>query len=133
MIAGKNKEEEFILMDENKVVDGFLKSGVIGKILITFLIIFVISTIIDKLENNRVLTAIEGMLENQAKIDVLKKCIKQNYDIAEQQWRETKLIIGKTLEDNGVSFPNDLNTAFQKYDIKREEIKDCLIFPEDLN
>lgn len=118
----------------DKVTKAWNSSDINGKLLITgiiVLLIFVSAYVWDKVENSRMLSAIESMLEEQAKIEAVKKCVKENYDSAEEQWRETKGILGQTMENNGFKFPNELNTAFMKYDEKRMQIKDCLIFPEE--
>ena len=70
------------------------------------------------------------LIRDQVQAKMVKICVKEEYDQAEEQWRETKTILGETLQENGISFPAKLNDALIKYDDKREDIKDCLIFPE---
>lgn len=70
------------------------------------------------------------LIRDQIQARMVKICVKDKYDLAEDQWRDTKDILGKTLQKNGMGFPNELNISLMKYDEKREEIKDCLIFPE---
>lgn len=69
------------------------------------------------------------LIRNQFQVEMVKVCVKNNYDLAEEQWRTTKEIIGKTLQANGIGFPQELNVALMKYDVKRGKVKDCLIFP----
>ena len=70
------------------------------------------------------------LIRDQVEARLVKVCVKEKYDIAEEQGRETKGIIGKVFQENQIQFPNDLNLSFMKYDVKRGGIKDCLIFPD---
>ena len=68
------------------------------------------------------------LIKDQIQSVMLKKIVVEKYKIAEEKWREIKAIIGDVLERAGI-FPNDLNYELNQYDIKRQEIKDCLLFP----
>lgn len=149
----------------NVAVEGIVKGNIVTKIIIysivTILIIggmFFWSTIqVDKqqkqanmqldqlvlLNNN-----IQHMIQNQAKIDVFRRCIKAAYDNTIESYAESInyfnndfiRILGKTMEAHNVPFPQELNESIQKFRSnmqrfrdKAEVIKSCLIFPEDLD
>ena len=122
------------------VVKGIVNSGVTKSILIIFFIIFVCLFAWNVFQGNYFLTQItksnqniENLIEGQAEIKKIKKGIKKTYDNALSEFNDSLLIIlGETLAENSVTFPQELNEAIGEFKRKAELIKDCLIFPEDL-
>lgn len=129
------------------VVKGIVNSGVTKSILIIFFVIFVCLFAWNVFQGNYFLTQItksnqniENLIKNiaeikedQAEIKKIKKGVKKTYDNALTEFNDSLLIVlGETLTENNVTFPQDLNEAIGEFKRKAELIKDCLIFPEDL-
>lgn len=131
-------------MSDLKVVSkSFDKSGPIGKVIIgfcvfagLFLSVFVWATIQNTTVLNEMVRQnnnIEVMINNQVKLDVFKRCIKNAYDQANEFYNDEVLTsFGKILMEFNIPFPDELNTVLIKYRKKISFINDCLIFPEDL-
>jgi hypothetical protein len=128
------------MSDVKSVANAFSLSGIVGKLLITFIIIFVIIFVYSNVQNTITLTElvkqnsnVEKLIQNQVKIDIFKKCIKLAYDDTMSEFNtELLIILGATMQENNVAFPQSLNKAIQKFRHKMEVVKDCLIFPEEL-
>jgi len=121
------------------ITKGFVNSGIVGKILITFFIIFVCLFAWNVFQGNFMLGEliksnknVESLIKEQTEIKIFKKCVKKAYDEAMKEYSDLLIILGSTLTENNVTFPQDLNTAMRKFRAKAELIKDCLIFPEEL-
>ena len=134
-------------MSEDKniknVLSSFSESGTIGKILFTFVVIFILFFAVFvwyNIQNTKMIGEfvkqnrnVETLIKTQAKNDVFKECVKKAYDTAEKQFNNELLVtLGETMQKNGVAFPQDLNKAILKYREVFAIIKDCLIFPEKL-
>ena len=122
------------------VVKGIVNSGITKSILIIFFVIFVCLFAWNVFQGNYFLTQItksnqniEDLIRDQAEIKKMKRGIKEAYDNAMTEFNdELKDILGETLKENNVVFPQRLNDSINEFKKKAELIKDCLIFPEDL-
>ena len=115
-------------------------TGVIGKVLIAFIVLFGLfigafawqniqadKTLSELIKLN---VNIQNMIEAQDQIKDLKIDIKESYDVSMDEFNNVLLdIIGKTFDDNQVPFPQTLNNSIKNFRIKMEEIKNCLIMP----
>ena len=132
---------EIIMSEEIKsVVKGIVNSGITKSILIIFFVIFVCLFAWNVFQGNYFLTQItksnqniEDLIRDRAEIKKMKRGIKEAYDNAMTEFNdELKDILGETLKENNVVFPQRLNDSINEFKKKAELIKDCLIFPEDL-
>jgi len=138
-----SKEGEVI----KSTTEAFIKGGISSKILIVFgiLFVFLFTTflyvfITYNQQNTKALEEfvrqnrnVENLIETQVQITVFKRCIKKAYDeTAEEFENELLMVLGKTLKDYSVPFPQTLNESIRKFRAKFRLIKDCLIFPEEL-
>jgi len=118
-----------------EVAQAFTKSGIIGKILITFsifLVLFLLVFVWYNIQNNKLIVSIEALIQNQARLDVFKRCIKDAYDDGMVEYNQELLpVLGTILQEHGIAFPQKLNTSILKFQTKMNRIQDCLIFPED--
>ena len=122
------------------ITKGFVNSGIVGKILITFFVIFLFLFAWNVFQSNVVLQElvkgnknVESLIQEQAEIKVFRRCVKEEYDITMKEFNcELLKILGNTLSENGITFPQELNESILQFREKAEKIKDCLIFPEDL-
>jgi hypothetical protein len=132
------------------VTRGFFNSGTITQliVLIIFIIgagVFVFSEIQDNKQGGETLEEIKKansniekllfeLIEKQGDIETLTRCVNKAHGEAVEVFdNEFTIILGETLAGAGmIQFPTKLNAAFQKYKKKVADIKDCLIFPEDL-
>lgn len=121
----------------------FIQSGVIGKffIIVLIMISLIIGIVIwSNIQDNKMLVElikqnnnVEQLIENQVKIDIFKKCIKVAHDKATDTLNnEFLIILGNTMQQYKVPFPQELNKAIQKFRVELNKVKDCLIFPEEL-
>lgn len=128
------------MSDVKEVAKAFSMSGIIGKILVTFVIIFVIIFVYSNVQNTITLAEfvkqnrnIETLIKNQAEMKIFKRCVKNACDTAETEFNNSLLMtLGKILKENKVEFPQELNIVILKFREKLTDIKDCLIFPEEL-
>lgn len=131
------------MKDSGEMWKAFVQSGVIGKFFIIVLVmIFVIIAVViwSNIQDNKMLIElikqnenVEMLIENQTKIDIFKKCIKIANDKAANTFNnELLIILGSTMQEHEVLFPQELNKSIQKFRSEMNEIKDCLIFPEEL-
>jgi len=127
-------------MDNNtkEVVNAFTTSGVVGKVLIVFMIIFVIFFVWDKVDNNRSFQeyvkqgeTLQVLVKNQAQVEAIKKCVNLAVDSAISEFNKNFIPqLGKTLQDSGIPFPQDLNMSILNVRQDFLEVKNCLIFPK---
>ena len=128
------------MKEMESITKTFINSGIIGKIILAFVLIFLCLFAWNVFINNIVLKQlvegnnnIEDMINKQTQIDVFRKCIKKSYDDAMVEYNENFIkILGETMKEYQVTFPQKLNLSIQTFRKKAELIKDCLIFPEDL-
>lgn len=128
----------------NSILKSFSDSGIIGKIIIAFtfiiIMIFLVLTYQSNTQNEKMLNQltlqnknVEDLIENQTQIEVFKKCIKKAHEKAMNGFNNDFLILlGSTLQKNNVPFPQELNKCIQEFRTAMETLKDCLIFPEEL-
>lgn len=129
-------------MNEKELMGAFSKSGIIGKVILGFIIfasLFLSVFVWNTIQNNKAVTEmirqndnIETLIQEQAKVEVLKRCIKTEYDKAMDYYSDELIqTFGKILNQNNIPFPQELNIILQECRKKLNEINDCLIFPED--
>lgn len=71
------------------------------------------------------------LILDQIQSKMIKKCVKDAQD--EQMDEFNNILIpqlGKTLQENNIVFPQELNQALSRYRQKMNNINTCLIFPE---
>lgn len=123
-----------------KEIEAIVKSGIIGKILIAFIVLFGIfigSFVWQNIQADKTLEQlvklninIQNLIESQDRIDNMKIDIKESYDISMDEFNNRLLkILGTTLQNNKVPFPQELNEAIATFRCKLEAIKNCLISP----
>lgn len=122
------------------IAKSFVSSGIIGKILITFFIIFVCLFAWNVFQGNVILKElvkgndnVESLIKEQVGIEIFRKCVNTAYDNTMEEFDKKLIkILGKTLEQNNVTFPQELNESIGEFREKAKIIKNCLIFPEEL-
>lgn len=84
--------------------------------------------------NENIETLLTQLLQNQGDMKVLTRCVNKSINDAQDVFdNDFKIVLGETLQNVGLmTFPTKLNQSFQRYKGKFDDIKDCLIFPEDL-
>jgi len=127
-------------MDKNtkEVVTAWNKSGVIGKILIAFIVLVAAFLIWDKVTTGAMLSEymrqgdiLQTMVENQAEMNRFKRCIKDAHDEATAEFDDLLKVLGGVIQSAGIPFPQDLNLGIQEFRKTMALVKDCLIFPEE--
>lgn len=132
-------------MSDDKTKESFftawVKGGIVNKILLLFGALFIMIFVWSNMQNEKMLGElvkqnknVEKLIQEQTKLKAFKKCIKDAHDDASMEFNKKLLmILGETLSDNNVAFPQELNESIVQFREKFNIIKDCLIFPEDLN
>jgi hypothetical protein len=123
-----------------KAIDGITKGGIITKIMVFSIITFLCLFSWNVFQGNVVLKElvegnknIEKLINEQTGIKIFRKCVKKEYDNTMNEFNnELLMILGKTLNDNNISFPQELNESIRDFREKAKKINDCLIFPEEL-
>lgn len=123
-----------------KVIEAWAKSGIIGKILIAFLAVFVLLCVILFIFYDRTLTtfqnhakSIKALVVYMTEIDKFKRCMKDALDKADENYNEKLLpYIGELLKKHTIPFPQELNLKLLNYQKEFKYAYDCLIFPEDM-
>ena len=113
--------------------------GIVGKILFTFLIVFlclfgwmVVQNTIMSNELIRQNKNVERLINEQTEIRVFKQCVLEEYTQAMNEYNDGFInSLGKFMNDNSITFPQAINISIQKFRKRAEKIKDCLIFPVD--
>ncbi|KPK96018.1 hypothetical protein AMJ80_02440 [bacterium SM23_31] len=128
-------------MDNGKTVEAVTESwsnsGISGKAFITIAVIVIsmmafFGTLMTwgNVNQQRLTEAIEDSIEEQRKIDDFKDCVFDTYQETNDFYKMELLpFIGKTLTENNIVFPEELNIKLLKYQSKFEMIKTCLIDP----
>ena len=76
---------------------------------------------------------VEHLINEQAEIKVFKKCVKKEYDSTMGEFNgEFIKLLGEFMAHNNILFPQEINISIQEFRKKAERIKDCLIFPEEM-
>lgn len=110
-----------------KLIDAYTKSGIIGKFLLAFLLMFVINIGVQVWSNFQNYDVLKTIMSQK---EITKK-VKKQIDISEAEFTRLKGKVGEVLQKGQIAFPNDLNIAFGEYGKSKNHILDCLLFPEN--
>jgi len=119
-----------------KVFKIFSDMPTVGKFLVAFMIIFILTFAWDKVDRNMdradarelyQVMALQGqninaLVKNQEKVSDLKIAVKNKYEDAIKEYENMSAVLGEVLSEN-----SKLNSARARYRAKFSEIKDCLI------
>lgn len=127
-------------MDSKDIKDMWKISGPYGRnlLIVAVIAIFVVAVfaylnIQDNIQDTKLINNLSEMIKDQKKEDILKKCILEEYNDANDYFnRELLTSFGKILSDNGILFPQEINIKIQNFRSELEDVKDCLISPGDL-
>jgi hypothetical protein len=71
------------------------------------------------------------IVDRQEDLDLFKTCVNTAVKEAVQEFNDELIIVlGETLRDTGISFPQELNKSITRFRGKLGDIKDCLIDPK---
>lgn len=136
-------KEFFKMNDESKVkvLKTFSDMSTVGKFLVVFIIIFISTFTWDKVDRNmdreetkalyQVIALqgknIDSLVKGQQKVSDLKLSVKSKFEDAAIEYENMSSVLGEVLSENGITFPQKLNSARARYRAKFDDIKDCLI------
>lgn len=130
-------------MNDKVLKEMFINSGIVGKVIIGFCVFsflflsvfvwYIIQNTTTLQEIVRQNDNIEQLIQNQEKIDTLKKSIKIEYDRAYDYYNDEIIRgLGELLNEYGIAFPQKLNENLLKFRKRMDAINNCLIFSEKL-
>ncbi len=127
-------------MDKKKgIFDSFNRSGIFKAMLIACVIIILAILAWTMASWSRMFEqfvrqgdSLAYIAGQTAHVESLKKCVNNEYNIAAEEFTKMLNVLGKTLQKYSVPFPQELNEAISSFRKKLGNIKECLIFPEDI-